>query len=67
MTILPGDKSPIEQEAISAIFPKSHLLLLGTIADSQEPELLRPSIYGVCGGERACTCTLRRNQSPWES
>lgn len=47
MTIL-GDKSPIEQEAIGAIFQKSHLLLLGASADIQKPEFQTPSTFGVC-------------------
>lgn len=62
MTILLGDKSPIEQEAIGAIFQKNHLLLLGAIGDIQEPEFQSPSIYGVCVGECARTCALRQNQ-----
>ena len=62
MTILCGDKSPIEQEAIGAIFQKSHLLLLGAIADIQEPEFLSPSIYRACVGESAHTGALRQNQ-----
>lgn len=57
MTILLGDKSPIEQDAIGAISQKSHLLLLGATADFQEPEFLSPFIYGVCVGERAHKCT----------
>lgn len=47
MTILLGNKSPIEQEAIGAISQKSHLLLLGAITDTQEPESQSPSITGV--------------------
>lgn len=62
MTILLGDKSPIEQEAIGAIFQKSHLLLLGATADIQEPEFQSPSIYGVCVEKCAHTCTPRQNQ-----
>lgn len=57
MAILLGDKSPIEQDAIGAISQKSHLLLLGATADFQEPGFQSPSIYGVCVGEPAHTCT----------
>lgn len=55
MTILLGNKSPIEQEAIGAISQKSHLLLLGAITDTQEPESQSPSISGVCVGVCART------------
>ena len=56
MTILLGDKSPIEQEARGAIFQKNHLLLLGV--DIQEPDwkFQSPSISGVCVGECARVC-----------
>ena len=54
MTILLGDKSPIEQEARGAIFQKNHLLLLGV--DIQEPDCQSPSISGVCVGECARVC-----------
>lgn len=54
MTILLGDKSPIEQEARGAIF-QNHLLLLGAAADIQEPDFQSPSISeSVCG--RVCAC-----------
>lgn len=62
MTILLGDKSPIEQEAIGTIFQPSHLLLLGAIADIQEAEFQSPSIHGVCVGESARMCALWQNQ-----
>lgn len=74
VTILLGDKSPIEQEAIGTIFQKSHLLLLGASADIQEPEYQTPSTFGVCIAEWACTCAQRQNQkvitqsrSPWDN
>lgn len=54
MTILLGDKSPIEQEARGAIFQKNHLLLLGV--DIQEPDFQSPSISRVCVGECALVC-----------
>lgn len=55
MTILLGDKSPIEQEARGAIF-QNHLLLLGAAADIQEPDFQSPSISGVCVGDCARVC-----------
>lgn len=56
MTILLGDKSPIEQEARGAIFQKNHLLLLGAVADIQEPDFQSPSISRVCVGECTHVC-----------
>lgn len=73
MTILLGDKSPIEQEAIGAIFQESHLLLLGVITDTQEPGFQSPSIYGVCVGECTHVCPEAKPignywmLSPWKN
>lgn len=49
MTILLGDKSPIEKEAIGAIFQESHLLLLSYYRHSGARISESFYVWGLCG------------------